>query len=1039
MSRLAVPSALVVAAACTAGVLLSLPASAEDASPAGSRECGPVAVGELLRTMIEADWTERDRQFGSQKPAPVTVADGSPRPVTTAEDAAGGCDGIKNGRCGFHTASNEIDPWWQADLGRTYRLDRVVVFNRTDGNTAPRTKQLRVLVASDAAAPEFRQVYQHDGETFYGIPENRPLVVELRQQQVTARIVRLQVPGRCSFALDEVEVYSAEDGHLNIARGKPADQKSISPYSARSPARSDPAEAQAPDLPVSAFSLQHTREVLDRGRTLAARIALLAGAGAAEPALNADSSSPDETPAARLGRLVAQLAGLEARLDQLAFDSSVPEKTRRAIHFEARWLARKIAFCNPLFEFDKILFIKRHHPGGLYHMVHQYYGFGAKSGGGLFVLADAFSENPRLTDVLAGARVSGGRLAGRELAPGSFLSPELSYDGRTILFAYTECGAQGIEWSPQASYHIFRCGLDGSGLVQLTDGSWNEFDPCFLPNGRIVFISERRGGYLRCGGSAPPYDSPTYTLHSMGADGSDLQCLSFHETQEWQPSVTNDGQILYTRWDYVDRDTNVAHHIWTCSPDGRDPRSFHGNYPVRRESRPWMEMDARAIPGSPRFVATAAAHHGHALGSLVLIDPRQTDDGAMSQLTRLTPDVPFPESEGGKSLIRSQMAYGAAWPLSEDDYLCVYDSEAKNHGIYWIDRFGNRELLYRDPEIPCLSPIPVRCRPTPPTLPDRSLPSAAGTEQLAVEFASSTVSAPADSSSRSAAFRPLPSARGATIATGTLAVANVYDSDFAWPEGSRVAALRIMQVLPKTTPPANQPRIGIGSQTNARAVLGTVPVEADGSAYFELQAGKAVYFQALDERGLAIQSMRSATYLHPGEQLTCRGCHEPKHRSPEPIGPGPLALQRPPSKIQPDVDGSNPFNYVRLVQPVLDRHCVSCHREQQALDLTGAGSDQHGWTRSYTNLAGKFGFYFDVNNGTINSGVHGGSRTVAGQFGARAAPLTRYLDEQHYGVALSPEDYHRVTLWLDCNSEFYGAYEHAAAQARGELVQPALD
>ena len=104
--------------------------------------------------------------------------------------------------------------------------------------------------------------------------------------------------------------------------------------------------------------------------------------------------------------------------------------------------------------------------------------------------------------------------------------------------------------------------------------------------------------------------------------------------------------LVYTRWDYVDRDTNIAHHIWTCYPDGRDPRSFHGNYPTRRESRPWMEMGIRAIPGLAQVRGLTGAHHGHEFGSLVLIDPRVEDDGGMSQLTRLTPDVPFPEAEG---------------------------------------------------------------------------------------------------------------------------------------------------------------------------------------------------------------------------------------------------------------------------------------------------------------------------------------------------------------------------------------------------------
>ena len=136
------------------------------------------------------------------------------------------------------------------------------------------------------------------------------------------------------------------------------------------------------------------------------------------------------------------------------------------------------------------------------------------------------------------------------------------------------------------------------------------------------------------------------------------------------------------------------------------------------------------------------------------------------------------------------------------------------------------------------------------------------------------------------------------------------------------------------------------------------------------------------------------------------------------------------------MDGSNPFNYPRLVQPVLDRHCVDCHRQKKALDL--AGTIEGKFTRSYNNLAGKYGFFFHVTNGSINTGVHGGSRTIAGQFGARASGLLQYLDRKHYGVKLSDEDFHRVTLWLDCNSEFFGAYEDQQAQARGEVVRPSL-
>ena len=964
--------------------------------------------GQALRTLIEADWIEQDRQFALRDPredeAPANKAPTNERGVTSFQDAAGGCDGIKNGGCGFHTASNELDPWWQVDLGTVYRLDRVVVYNRMDGNNTARTQHLRIFVATEHTPDRdvreserwrFTEVYQHEGPPFLGVRENAPLIVPFREQGVRARVVRLEVPGRCSFALDEVEVYGVGDPEANLALRKPADQKSVGPYSYPGTKGEEYTPATVDLCEDVLFSLAHSEAVLKRGEQLDRRIRHEAHRRA-----DAETSARIESLATRRNSLRGVLAELEAT-------GEAPLDARRSFYLECRHLLRELAFLNPRLDFDHLLFVKRHDPGGLFHMCHQYYGFTAKPGGGLFVLTDPFGPNARVRNLLEGSFVETGRLAGRELTPGSFLSPDVSFDGTSVLFAYTEAKGEYPEWSPRSSYHVFKVNADGTELIQLTDGSWNEFDPCFLPNGRIVFISERRGGYLRCGGSSPPLDSPTYTLHSMAGDGSDVICLSYHETHEWHPSVNNAGMIVYTRWDYVDRGTNVAHHIWTCYPDGRDPRAFHGNYPRLRESRPWMEMSIRSIPGSHQYVATAAAHHGHAFGSLVLIDPRIEDDGAVSQITRLTPEVPFPESEVHIKPIPECMAYGTPWPLSEDDYLCVYDAECRNRGIYWMDRFGNRELIYRDPEISCLSPIPLRARPTPPVL-------AEGTTQAAGQE-----------------HRP-----------ASIAVMDVYNSDFDWPEGARIAALRVIQVLPKTTASSNKPRIGIASQTNARAVLGTVPVESDGSAYFEAPVGKLFYFQALDERGLAVQSMRSGTYVHPGEQLTCLGCHESKHGSPttasRPAAP-PLALRRDPSPIKPDVDGSNPFSYVRLVQPALDRNCVACHEENKALDLTGVVEGDLGWTRSYTNLAKEYGFFFDAGKGSVRSKQHGGSRTVAGQFGASASALLPYLDQEHCGLELTEEDFRRITLWLDCNSEFYGAYEKPLAQARGEVVWPSLD
>jgi len=740
---------------------------------------------------------------------------------------------------------------------------------------------------------------------------------------------------------------------------------------------------------------------------------------------------------------LAELQAANPQIDPKSLDA------RYALFAGACRLRRQIAFANPLLRFGQILFIKRHR-SAYDHMCDQYYGITARPGGGLYVLSDPFGPKPQVRDVLANSVVERGRLKGQRLTGGpsasvpvsydgggnvnspdhvggSFLSPDLSYDAKTILFAYVECeGDRGHRhhtdpakghWAEGRCYHVFKANVDGSGLEQLTDGTWNDFDPCWLPNGRIVFISERRGGYLRCGRVCP-----TYTLYDVAADGSDMRCLSFHETNEWHPSVTHDGRIVYTRWDYVDRHGCTAHLPWITTLDGRDTRAVHGNF-APRGTRPDMELDVRAIPNSPKFVATAAPHHGQAFGSLVLVDPRIGDDDKMLPVKRITPDVGFPESQGGAQV------YATPWPLSEDYHLCVYDASMQpgvgfqggqymrgNYGIYLVDTFGNKELVYRDPEIACQSPIPLRPVPKPPLMP--------------------AFTAQAENRKRGpegAAIRP------ENPAEGTFVVLNVYDSLMPWPEGTKIKALRVLQIIPMSVPsggPPHETGLREPSSTDsvvlARYVLGTVPVEEDGSAHFTVPATKEMCFQALDERGLAIQGMRSAAYLQEGERLVCQGCHEPRWRSPRPPNPSPQALRREPSRLKPDVDGSNPFSYPRLVQPVLDKHCVACHAKtpDKAPNL-GREPLTRKWYASYANLAPKYGFW---NYGQAH-------RTTPGRFGARASKLYEILQKGHYDVKLSEEELHRITLWLDCCSIFYGVYEKEGgeAQLRGEVVRPTLE
>lgn len=749
-----------------------------------------------------------------------------------------------------------------------------------------------------------------------------------------------------------------------------------------------------------------------------------------------------------LSALQQELAELQAEAEKIEPED---DETRYEMYEKVSLVRRKIALSNPLIDFDKILFIKRHR--AIYnHMCDQYYGMAAAPGGGLYVLENAFGDKPTVRDVLADSIVENGRLAGQRLdggpnrppalqfdglgnvsgpeaEGGSFLSPDLSFDGKEIVFAYVECKGDTKHrhhtdpsrghWAEGRCYHIFKANVDGTGLKQLTDGTWNDLDPCFLPNDRIAFISERRGGYLRCGRVCP-----TYTLYDMAADGADIACLSFHETNEWHPSVTNDGRILWTRWDYVDRYAAIAHMPWVTTLDGRDPRAVHGNFSPRNV-RPDMELDCRAIPNSAKFVATAAPHHGQAYGSLVLIDQNVPDDDAMGPVKRITPEIRFPESQGGAQV------YGTPWPLSEDYFLCVYDAsmqpksgmqgrayEPGNYGIYLVDAFGNKELIYRDPEIACLSPIPLKQRNRPPATPNiaRGGPE---TDPAA------RASLPPDKRAREA----------------TMAVINVYDSLMPWPEGTDIKAIRVYQLLPMSVPSGGMRPHETGlrvasapvSVVPARCVLGTVPVERDGSAHFIVPANRELFFQAIDENGLAVQSMRSATHVREGEQMVCAGCHEPKYQVRQPPSEiVPLALQRSPSRLTPDVDGANPFSYPRLVQPVLDRHCVDCHATHEKKPMSLAAEPiVNNWYTSYNNLVQDYGFH-DYGNGL---------RTTPGRFGAKASKLYEILEKGHFDANLSKEEMHRITLWLDSTSMFYGVYEEEPGQAqlRGEIAEPTLE
>ena len=692
---------------------------------------------------------------------------------------------------------------------------------------------------------------------------------------------------------------------------------------------------------------------------------------------------------------------------------------------------RTIAFANPLLKpISKLLFITREAlPPDEFnfgnHMCDQYFGFhatlhGATQGNGLYVLENPWSDAPTARNLIADSVIEAGARKGQKLGNGGFLGPDLSYDGKQILFCYTDGEPQIRVWNEKTTFHVFRCNADGSGLVQLTDGIVNDLEPCWLPNGRIAFISERRGGFGRCHGRPVP----SFTLHTMFDDGTDIVRLSPHETNEWQPSVDNSGMIVYTRWDYVDRGFNQAHHAWTTFPDGRDARTINGNNHASLRTAPMMQMNVRAVPDSPKYVATAAGHHTEARGSILMIDPTVADDDAMSQVKRVTPDQLFPEAE--YYFDRGSGAYAAPWPLSEKYFLCVYDGNAnaqygsidtakRRYAITLLDVFGNKIPIYANPQISCLDPMPLMPRKRPPVIAHATL---VGRPRL------------------TNGEKPAPIAEEQLPKTAKVGLINVYNSRRPFPEGTKIKALRIWQVLPKTTPNADSPRIGLGSQKGAKLVLGTVPVEEDGSAFWEQPVNVPILFHALDENGCAVQGMRSVTYTAPGETLMCNGCHDQRVGSARmPPKSTPLAMKRAPSPIKPDMDGTNPFHFSRLVQPVLDAKCMDCHgekRKEKSPDLRRGdfAKSPDFWFDSFRNLR-PFVKFYDPADWTD-------PYTIPGQFGAKASKLYAMLKAGHHEVKLTDEEMWRLTIWMDSNGLFHGHEQGLLAQSEGKVVPPAM-
>ena len=920
-------------------------------------QLGSASDASLSRQQLEADWL---RQLELRYPRTAST----PGQISPQEDASGAVDGVKDGKWGFHTA-NEMKAWWQVDLGETTSVGRIALFNRCDGGFPARAGRIIIAVSEDGKA--FEQAYQHDGTPFLGHTDQKPLSVDLGG--IRARYVRLQLPGQSYFHLDEVEIYPAGSSE-NVALHKPANQSSTSQWSSRSGA-SNRSTGTA------------LEEILDQGRQLADDL------GRREVDVRAEA---------------VELKALEVEREKLG--DTAEEGAYRQLYFDTQNLIRRLSLKNPLLDFDSILFVKRA-PTLFPHVSDQYYGWWSRPGGGVYRMEGFKSACPTLYCLTA------------DWPAGNFLRPDLSYDGRRVLFAYCrhypDLASVGDKTDKEALpedafYHIFEMNLDGTEVCQLTHGRYDDFDARYLPNGRIVFLSTRKGtalqagkysalatanttcpdSYVRCGGGNHR-PVAVFTLHTIAGDGGDLCAISAFENFEWTPAVAGDGRILYARWDYIDRFNGNFMSLWSTNPDGTSSQLVYGNYTVK----PQCIFEARPIPASNKLVFTATGHHSITGGSLVLLD-RSRGSEFDRPLTRLTPEVCFPETEGWPGSY-----YAHPWPMSEQYFLVSWsDRKLPPHtlmppddsrnpanacGIYLYDAFGNLTLLHRDSTISSVTPIPIKPRWRPPSAPEM------------VNW-----NAPQQ---------------------GTFLVQDIYRGLDGIARGD-IARLRIIGVPPKVQPQMNRPSLGVSREDPGKFVLGTVPVETDGSAHFQVPSGIPVLFQALDRDGLAVQTMRSLTYVQPGETLACIGCHEHRDTAPTPASM-PLAALRAASKLRADPDGSWPLRFDRLVGPVLSKHCVSCHRPGAEL-AAGAAFD--------LTPAAAYQSLLEFDDGDLRKLAFERDRSVAGETPARQSTLYRLLTELpgHYDVRLSDEDRRRLVTWMDTYAQNTGSFsDHQETELRG--------
>ncbi len=582
-----------------------------------------------------------------------------------------------------------------------------------------------------------------------------------------------------------------------------------------------------------------------------------------------------------------------------------------------------------------------------------------------------------------------------ELPGGNVRDPFVHADGKRMLLS--------VRKDVRDNYHIYRMNADGTGLKQLTSAPQvTDIQPVWLPNGRIMFSSTREPKYIHC------QRHLMANLFLMEEDGANIRQVGFNTLFEGRSSLLPDGRVLYSRWEYVDKHFSSAYGLWTAYPDGTQQQLYYGGL----SWQPGAMLDARAIPGTRRLACIFGSVHGHENGAMVVVDPEVASEGPESILHTWPKDISNHMRKwkqvgrvGGGDYDSFKRGlphfYQCPFPLSEHYYLCTRtfrEGNRTHYGLFLADTFGNETLLHHE-EPGCFQPVLLRPTSPLPVIPDR-------------------ITDPG-------------------VDKGTFYVNDVYGGPemAAVPRGT-VKWLRVVEAPAKLTYPpgrhgdwaaprdtdSHHPTALNWNHYNSKRVLGTVRVHPDGSSSFTVPARRFVYFQLLDATGRMVHSMRSGTALLPGEQQGCVGCHS--YRS-TPTASSPT-IRRPPDALTPWKGGARVFNYAEHVQPILDKHCVTCH--------------DHGKRGAKMNLSGDKGLAFNSSYVALMSRSPavwklpepGADKPLVSTIGAGPVPsvpprtwgssqsrLIDMLEKGHGSVKLTPGELQRLMEWIDLNAPYY--------------------